>query len=476
MRPSDISAGAGGLWVANLDDDSVTKIDPRTRIVCSGPMSTGTSVNGLTTTATRCGRWTRPTRPRYASIRPSARSSSAPGSASRPEALNGGPEPGRPRAPMRCGRSTVRRGRARCRRARATSRRTVDVGNEPAGIADGAGATWVADDLDDTVSQHRRAPGGATSTIPVGHGASAIAVGDGGVWVADTADATVTRLDPATGADHGHHPRRRRPDRHRGRTGAVWVAEQRRTGPCPGSTRDPTASSPRSRSATARPTSSSPPGRSGSRSRPARHPAPRRQPGPCASCSSATSTRPIRPSWAATGRRPTLELRDLRQSSSTTPTDRAPQGRGSCRRSRPPCRRSRRTGATYRSPCGPGFRFSPPSGRARHRARLRARDRALPEPQDARPGRRRLHLRRRRRVRGAYSGRARHLAGSAATDQTLDDPSPAAGPGPAGAHGDAVPLCRFRPTRRSAPRASTASRPPARTTSPSTRPTASSCC
>jgi YVTN family beta-propeller protein len=30
-RPSDISAGAGGVWVANLDDDSVSKIDPAPR-------------------------------------------------------------------------------------------------------------------------------------------------------------------------------------------------------------------------------------------------------------------------------------------------------------------------------------------------------------------------------------------------------------------------------------------------------------
>jgi hypothetical protein len=47
-RPGDISAGAGGLWVANLGDDSVSKIDPRAARVAR-TWSTGKSVDGLTT-------------------------------------------------------------------------------------------------------------------------------------------------------------------------------------------------------------------------------------------------------------------------------------------------------------------------------------------------------------------------------------------------------------------------------------------
>ena len=47
-RPSDISAGAGAVWVANLDDNSVSKIDPRAERLAK-TWSTGKSVDGLTT-------------------------------------------------------------------------------------------------------------------------------------------------------------------------------------------------------------------------------------------------------------------------------------------------------------------------------------------------------------------------------------------------------------------------------------------
>jgi peptide/nickel transport system substrate-binding protein len=73
----------------------------------------------------------------------------------------------------------------------------VDVGNRPSGIAVGAGATWVSDALDDTVS--RIGPTGvSTPPINVGRGASGIAVGDRAVWVTDTLDDTLIRIDPAT--------------------------------------------------------------------------------------------------------------------------------------------------------------------------------------------------------------------------------------------------------------------------------------
>jgi YVTN family beta-propeller protein len=73
----------------------------------------------------------------------------------------------------------------------------VDVGNEPTAIADGDGATWVADDFDNTVTRISR-DGVVTNTIAVGRAPSAIATGAGAVWVANTSDGTVTRIDPAT--------------------------------------------------------------------------------------------------------------------------------------------------------------------------------------------------------------------------------------------------------------------------------------
>lgn len=75
--------------------------------------------------------------------------------------------------------------------------RTISVGNRPSGIAYGADALWVANAGDDTVTRID-ASTYATRTIPVGSEPVAIAVGAGAVWVANSADRTVSRIDPAT--------------------------------------------------------------------------------------------------------------------------------------------------------------------------------------------------------------------------------------------------------------------------------------
>src|SRR6185436_2192030 len=54
VRPTDVAAGAGYIWVANRDDDTVTQIAPRSRRVVS-TTSPGMSVAGLA--AGRDGLW-----------------------------------------------------------------------------------------------------------------------------------------------------------------------------------------------------------------------------------------------------------------------------------------------------------------------------------------------------------------------------------------------------------------------------------
>ncbi len=75
--------------------------------------------------------------------------------------------------------------------------RAFGVGRRPTGIAFGEGAVWVANTGDDSVTRIDVASG-AARTIGVGRGPTAVAVGSGAVWVANTADATVSRVDPAT--------------------------------------------------------------------------------------------------------------------------------------------------------------------------------------------------------------------------------------------------------------------------------------
>ncbi len=75
--------------------------------------------------------------------------------------------------------------------------KTISVGRRPSGIAFGHGAIWVANAGDDAVT--RIDPdANSTLTIGVGDGPTAIATGLGAVWVANTADESVSRIDPAS--------------------------------------------------------------------------------------------------------------------------------------------------------------------------------------------------------------------------------------------------------------------------------------
>lgn len=75
--------------------------------------------------------------------------------------------------------------------------RTVSVGRRPAAIAYGDDAIWVANAGDGTITRIEPSTY-STTTIPVGSEPVAVAAGAGGVWVANSADRTVSRIDPAT--------------------------------------------------------------------------------------------------------------------------------------------------------------------------------------------------------------------------------------------------------------------------------------
>ena len=75
--------------------------------------------------------------------------------------------------------------------------RTTSVGRRPTAVAFGEGAVWVANTSDDSVTRIDPAAG-STRTIRVGLGPTAVAVGSGVVWVANTEERTISRIDPAT--------------------------------------------------------------------------------------------------------------------------------------------------------------------------------------------------------------------------------------------------------------------------------------
>jgi YVTN family beta-propeller protein len=71
------------------------------------------------------------------------------------------------------------------------------VGLAPSGITVGFDAVWVADTGDDRVSRIE-ADSSSVISVPVGRAPIGIAHGLGSVWVANSGDGTVSRIDPAT--------------------------------------------------------------------------------------------------------------------------------------------------------------------------------------------------------------------------------------------------------------------------------------
>jgi YVTN family beta-propeller protein len=72
----------------------------------------------------------------------------------------------------------------------------TSVGQRPTAIAAGEGAVWVANTGSDTVTRIDPGTPPTTEAIRVGHGPAAIAVGAGAIWVANAGDGTISRIDP----------------------------------------------------------------------------------------------------------------------------------------------------------------------------------------------------------------------------------------------------------------------------------------
>ena len=236
-RPSSIAYGSGSLWVANLDDQTVARVDPNSRsversvpvqdtptglatspgavwVVGANPTSPSVTVRRIDPQFDTVSQKTR-----IANVVPGGHGSlgtrgntvwAAPSSGllSRLDPRtsdvvqkvdpNAGPT-GIAIAPdavwvTDSGADTVTR-------VDPTGLLTpIAVGQGPAGIAIGAGAVWVANALDDTVVRIDSATRAVTTTVRVGKAPAGIAVGERAVWVANSGDGTVTRIDPSNPA------------------------------------------------------------------------------------------------------------------------------------------------------------------------------------------------------------------------------------------------------------------------------------
>ena len=202
-RPVAITSGAGSLWVANLDDRSVTRVD------ASSGRAVRTISVGKTPTAlagTRTAVWVADATGDVSSIDPSydrlssrlhlatlgpgcclyAASTPTPTLAAFGSIWVTDPNGYVSRVNPRSGRRTA----------------LVDVGNDPTGITAGAGSVWVTNGTDGTVTRIDPATL-LTTPIPVGHGPAAVAVNAAGAWVADAGEDKVVHVDVGTNAVTG---------------------------------------------------------------------------------------------------------------------------------------------------------------------------------------------------------------------------------------------------------------------------------
>jgi peptide/nickel transport system substrate-binding protein len=195
-RPVAAVAAAGSLWVANLDDRAVTRIDLSSRrILQSIPVGGAPTALAATPGAV----WVSDTTGQISRIDPEY---------NRPVPTRQLPAgsllPRGTAWPMQAASGSIwivdpdgYVGQFAPGSGRQTG--SVDVGNEPSAVAAGAGSLWVANSADGTVTRIDPAILGAT-TIPVGHGPDAVAVNAAGVWVANAGDNALVRINPDTGA------------------------------------------------------------------------------------------------------------------------------------------------------------------------------------------------------------------------------------------------------------------------------------
>ncbi len=219
-RPSGIAFGSGSVWVANLDDQTVSRIDPaslRASLINVTDPPTGLSTSKgavwvVGSTPTSPSVTVRRINPQFNNVSGETRIGNVvPGGqgsvATQGDAVWVAPSSGLLSRLLPGSTRIVQR---------------FDPNAGPTAIAVGAGAVWVTDSEANTVT--RIDPTGLSTPVPVGHGPSGIVVGAGGVWVADTLDDAIVRIDPSTRAVTAMIPVGRAPTGVAVGAGSVWVA------------------------------------------------------------------------------------------------------------------------------------------------------------------------------------------------------------------------------------------------------------
>jgi class 3 adenylate cyclase/DNA-binding beta-propeller fold protein YncE len=197
-RPGPVSFGAGSVWVGNLDDRSVTRVDAESRTVLRH-----ISLDRRTPTGLAFGfgeLWVaHGLRGDLSRIDPQFNEVAAPVDI-------GGTAFGSPNGSVAVGPDAVWAvfGDSTFARIEPSTARVAEstrAGAFPAGVVVGSGSVWVSNSGDANVTRYN--PASFTEdpldSYSVGRRPTGIAAGEA-IWVANTADNSVSRIDPTTGS------------------------------------------------------------------------------------------------------------------------------------------------------------------------------------------------------------------------------------------------------------------------------------
>ncbi|HEY5144009.1 MAG TPA: ABC transporter substrate-binding protein [Solirubrobacteraceae bacterium] len=190
--PSQVTAGAGALWVANESGGTVSRIDRRTRAVSqtitvgNGPAAVAVGAGGVWVANSLDGtlNWISPATNTV--VKTIAAGDSPSGVCVTAGAVW---------VASTYDRSIVRFDPATERTT------TTSLADQPTQLACGGGSLWAISQTSGTVTQLRpgRSRGSVVRRIAVGRGLSGVAWGHGALWVTNTVDGTVSRIDPRSG-------------------------------------------------------------------------------------------------------------------------------------------------------------------------------------------------------------------------------------------------------------------------------------
>jgi YVTN family beta-propeller protein len=189
--PSQVTAGAGALWVANEAGGTVSRIDRRTRAVSqtipvgNGPVAVAVGAGGVWVVNSLDGtlKWISPATNEVV------------------KTISAGDSPsgvcvtaGAVWVASAYDREIVRYDPLRNRRT------TIAIHDQPAQLACGGGSVWAASQPSGTVTEVSTGdPGSVVRRISVGRSADGLAWGHGALWVTSADDGTVSRIDSRSG-------------------------------------------------------------------------------------------------------------------------------------------------------------------------------------------------------------------------------------------------------------------------------------